>query len=255
MALSSFFKDYLIPSGITVAVFAYFIGQLRGYRNSKELIRTKRLALIGKLSTDVIRINALFESLRIDAELNGYFAFKNIYTIRPMVSRIQSITNDELAVFEGEDKLRNNIIDTGDFLSSLLTDVDNLENIAQVQVREDKDAKNKLDSDVKSLRATILPFGFQVTPALEIVNPTRNPNDKIYNSTLSSLSEIKSTYDNSINNSRIMTQVLKDRRFFYCIKLLDAQNRLQNLIFLLENARKKYSKRSWIIKLLNKIAV
>src|SRR5260221_10487326 len=110
MNIGQFFTTYLIPSGIIVAALGYIFKVLQSYKNNHEDLRSKRLTLIEKLNTDFIRINSLFESLRNDAELNGYFAFKNINTIRPMVARIQAITTAELAIFDEDEKLRKEII-------------------------------------------------------------------------------------------------------------------------------------------------
>ena len=255
MNLSSFFQDYLIPSGITIAVLTYLAGQFRGYRNNKESLRSRRLTLIDKLANDSVRINALFESLRIDAELNGYFAFKNINAIRPVIARIGNISSEELSVFDEKDGLSEKIIETGEFLSSLLTDVDNLETIANSNFNEEKAAKEKLDNKVNDLRDSTIGLGFQITPfpMLEVVSPSKNRSDKRYNAILSSLSELRSTYENSMGATVRISQQMKDRRMFYCIKLLDAQNRLKDLDFRLEKAERKYSRRNMLLKILNKV--
>ncbi len=83
-----FFTTYLLPSGFVVAAFGYLFNLLQNYKNKKEDLRSKRLTLIEKLNTDFVKINNLFELLRNDAELNGFFAFKNINTINPKVSRL-----------------------------------------------------------------------------------------------------------------------------------------------------------------------
>jgi uncharacterized membrane protein len=141
--MEQFFTTYLIPSGVLVFIIGHVINISQNYKKNVEELRSKRLTLIEKLNIDFIRINALFDSLRNDAELNGYFGFKNIQSIRPMVARIQSITTDDLAVFEDDEKLRNEIVNIGDFLSSILTDFGDLENFAQAQTNKEVEDKKK----------------------------------------------------------------------------------------------------------------
>lgn len=245
----------LISSGILVFALGYFFAQLQKVRKSKEDLRTKRLTLIEKLNVDAVRINNLFESLRTDAEINGYFAFKNINTINPMVARIQSITTDEIAVFEEGDKLRKEIIDIGDFLSSFLIDVNLLENMAQIQINKDQESTDKFNQDLKRLRSNVLRYGIQITPFLDVVNPSEDNTNKHYNATLSSISEIRAARQKTIDEATKLIENLKDRRIFYSIKCLDSQNRLRRFSDLLEKAEAKYTKRNWFLKLLNRVAL
>jgi hypothetical protein len=247
--------NILISSGFLAFSLGYIFTQLQKYRRSKEELRAKRLTLIEKLTTDAVRINNLFESLRTDAELNGYFAFKNINIINPMVGRIQSITTDEMVVLDEGDKLRKEIIAIGDFLSSFLFDVDTLEKIAQSQANRDKDASDKFNADIEKLRNNILPYGLQITPQYVIVNPSGDNSNKHYNAALSTLADIQSVRNNLREESANLYQNIKDRRIFYSIKCLDSQNRLNIFISLLEKAENRYAKRTWFVKILNRIAL
>lgn len=225
----------------------------QSYKNRFENLRSKRLTLIEKLTTDFSRINSLFDSLRTDAEINGNFAFKNINIIRPMVIRIQSISTDELAVFEEDERLRKDITNIGDFLSSLLIDVDNLENVAQMQINIENEEKSKFKEELKKLRRTIIKHGFQITPYLEIVDSSGKAKGNHYDATISTLAELKSGLDGALNETANMKSFLKDRRIFYSIKCLDSQNQLRSLVIQLEDAKRKYSKRNPVQRFINRL--
>ena len=154
-----------------------------------------------------------------------------------MVVRIQSITTDELSVFEDDEKLRNEIINVGDFLSSLLTDFDNLEYSDQAKSNKEVEDRKILDNEVRKLRRTITRSGLQITPDLIIVEPTGNYSSPIYNATLSTLTELKNAFNSSQASIDSMRNIIKDRRFFYSIKCLDSQYRLRSLMTLLDRTR------------------
>jgi hypothetical protein len=100
---------------------------------------------------------------------------------------------------------------------------------------------------VRKLRRAILRFGLQITPDLIIVDPTESYSSPKYNATISTLTELKNEFNSSSASIDSMRNIMKDRRFFYSIKCLDAQNRLRSLMVLLEEAKKRYYKRNWIL--------
>ena len=131
--------------------------------------------------------------------------------------------------------------------------MNSLENLAQSQNNKEIEDINKFNDDLKKLRRGVLKYGLQITPEYFVINPTNDNSDKHYNATLSALTDLRNNLQLSQNSIGSIRVTIKDRRIFYTIKCLDSQNQLRALISLLEDAKKKYSRRSWFLNFVNKI--
>lgn len=233
----NFFKDFVSPASLLVFALTYILNRRNDDKKTQEETDSKKISLIDTLSIGLNRIDNLFESLKVDAEKNNFFTYRNILNARPIVERIQKLSND-IIIFS-EDDFRKEVLEIIDLLTFLIDDVNDLENYASAENTKYKENEKKYFEQLQNLRVKLLQQGIEIDDNLDpkYLKSRSTKND----STLKTAKRI-------INNTQVQFQIAqselentnkfcKDKRVFYAMRILDAQAKIRDLNDTLKNIR------------------
>ncbi len=240
----SFFQQYLLfPSlvALLTAVFSVIASYKATYRlnqNNKESERKTKLSdLIDKMLLEVNRLIPLFEKLRTDFDKDNFFSFRNIELISNARWRLVGLQN-EIILFD--DDFRKIILEDIDTVSTLVDELNALENNP---FQGFTDLKNKLNETVKedrSFRLELLKMGIYLQADDQgNLRPKYIGQKALKNKTLDlddKLSVIDVMRKNLISGVEEAQKQLDDtntdttrRRDRLVARVIDAQNKLKSL--------------------------
>ena len=232
-------KDFVSPISIaaTTLVIGYFITRRIDSQKAKVELHSKRVTLIDTILIEIERLNSILETLRLDAERN-MFMFKNTDSAKPSIVTLQKIF-DEVTIFP-DGNLRKRILVDIDLVNSLLNDIVSIENYALLEGNKFTEKENQSLKELRSLKLALLKknIGFDPTMnpfLLQGETPPLSDNKK---------RAIKESYDvlnNDFLNARNQLSqaelFCKDKRVFYCMRIIDVQAKLRELGFMLNEER------------------
>lgn len=236
-------KDFVTPISITAAtlVVGDFLSRRSDTQKEKRKLFSKRVTLIDAILIEVERLNSIFETLRLDAERN-MFMFKNTDAAKPSITKLQKVF-DEVTIFPDEN-LRKRILVDIDLVSSLLNDIVSIESYALSEANKYSDKEKESFRELRSLKLTLLKknIGFD-----------KNMNPMTLQTGQSDLTDekkrvIKESYD-TLNGEFLKAgdelsranAFCKDKRVFYCMRIIDVQAKLRELGFMLNEERDQFT--------------
>lgn len=233
----SFIKDFVSPASLLLFALTYILNRHNDNKRHQEETDTKKISLIDTLSIGLNRIDNLFESLKVDAEKNNFFTYRNILNARPIVERIQKVSND-IIIFS-DDEFRKEVLEIIDLLTSLIDDVNDLENYATSESNKYKESEQKYLDGLQNLRMRFLQQGIEIDDSLnpKYLKSKGFKNDTTLQTAKKIVGITQAQFQVAQNEIENANKFCKDKRVFYAMRILDAQAKLRDLNDTQENLR------------------
>lgn len=234
-------KDFVTPISIAAItlVVGYFLTRRSDNIKNKRDLNSKRVTLIDTILLEIGRLNSILEILRVDAERN-MFMLTNTETAKQSIVNLKRIFDDVTVL--PDENLRKRILVDIDLVDALIRDIVSIETMAINE--NNKFSVNEKDSlkELRKLKLALLKkdIGLDLT-----VNPINliflkvgmTLTDEKIKAIKDLYNDLNQTYLKASNERNNSTAWCKDKRIFYCMRIIDIEAKLRELEFILNEER------------------
>lgn len=234
-------KDFVTPVSIAAItlIIGYFLTRRSDNIKGKRELDSKRLTLIDTILLEIGRLNSVLEILRVDAERN-MFMLNNTETAKQSITNLKRIF-DNVTIIPDEN-IRKRILVDIDLVDALIRDIVTIESIAVNE--NNKFSINEKDSlkELRKLKLTLLKkdIGLDATMTPFLLKAGITPLTEAKIKTIKDLyNDLNQTYLKASNERNNSIAWCKDKRIFYCMRIIDIEAKLRELEFILNEERDK----------------
>lgn len=229
-----FYLIYPATVAVVSALFSFF-GSYRLQKNEKENERlTLKQDFIERMTILLDRLNLILEKLSDDPTKYNYFSLQTIATIKPLLLRLQSATEEKLALFS-EQSFRSDVLNTLDEVTTTIEEIESEESNPVRKFSEHQAIEKETIAEYSAFRIKLLELGFY----LDVNNDPQDidvttPQDYANAQKKNQIKAIVQGFITKINNSRAeldkINEKTREHRAFLAVKLLHAQSKVKDLI-------------------------
>lgn len=233
-------KTYLLYPAIiailtTIAAY-YGSYKLKHWEISKQN-SVKRKDFIDKMLLALERLNNQLTKLFDDPSKHNYYSLQNIAATKPILRRMQAISDEKLSLFSDDNTLRGKVLDVLDSANTIIEELDSLENIPLNNFNDHQSVSKKTFTEFWDLKLRCL---LEADIYLDDKNePQYIGSSKANQEKLNQIKKLVQNLDYTIKNSQeqlnIITQTTQNRRSFLAVKILATQTKVKDLITDLNN--------------------
>lgn len=239
--MSKEFLFYLVYPAIIAVVSALFSFLGSYYLRKKEKKRetdSLKKDFIDKTIISLERLNSILAKLHDDPIKLNYFSLQNIATLKPILQRLQILTEEKLSLFQ-EQQFRSNVLSTIEETTSIIEEIESKELNPVNKYTEHQNTVKETLAEYNTFKIELLKMGFYLDNNNEPQNLDINiPSDPTNFQKLTQIKLIIQTFRSKIGDSQNqldnINQQAKEQRSFLAVKLLNTQSKIKELIIVLK---------------------
>lgn len=203
--------------------------------------RVLKQYFISKAIVSLEGLNVLLTNLSNDPIRYGYFSLQTILKIKPILSRLQSASEEKLFLFR-DPQFNSNVINTIDEITAVIEEIEAVELDPVNKYKEYSNVLKESQAEYRALKLKLLEMGFAIDDKdLKPKSITNSSASADQENMLTEISSLIGILDNKISTSQKNLDEnntkAKEQRAFFAAKLANMQLKTKDLIEKLRNLK------------------